>query len=221
MKVVEIFNSIEGEGKRAGELTTFIRLYGCNLNCSYCDTRYGCVGDEYTTMSVNEIVRRCKQNGYKNVTVTGGEPLVHPGIELLLKMLVAEGFKVNVETNGTKMPIDFSVEKSHCKSGGSVFYTMDYKCPSSGMEGHMNGNALKALTKNDVLKFVVGSEEDLDKALEVIEDLDTPAQVYFSPVFGAIDSKTIVEYMQSHCLLKCRMQLQMHKFIWSPDKRGV
>lgn len=217
MKVVEIFNSIEGEGIRAGVLTTFVRLFGCNLNCSYCDTRYGCEGDEYTVMSVNEIVEHCA--GCKRVTVTGGEPLYHPGIELLLKELVLHGFEVNVETNGTMVPPQ--VPRSGKPGYGRVFYTMDYKCPSSGMEGRMNGNAFTKLTSNDVLKFVVGSREDLDKALEVLESLDTPAQVYFSPVFDKIESKEIVEYMQTKRLTNCRIQLQMHKFIWPPEQRGV
>ena len=219
MKVVEIFPSIEGEGKRAGALTTFIRLYGCNLNCSYCDTRYGCEGKEYTVMSVNEILDQCECFKFKNITVTGGEPLIHPGIEKLLEELVLKGYEVNVETNGTEEPLHFGCEKKSCH--GNVFYTMDYKCPSSGMEGHMNGNALRSLGDNDVLKFVVGERDDLDKALEVLETLTPSAQVYFSPVFDKIDPKEIVEYLIQKRLTKCRVQIQMHKVIWDPDERGV
>lgn len=219
MKVVEIFPSIEGEGKRAGALTTFIRLYGCNLNCSYCDTRYGCEGDNYEIMSVDEIVRRCKQHDLKNITITGGEPLIHPGIEVLLRELVELKYEINVETNGTVVPIHVPRESESWL--GNIFYTMDYKCPSSGMEGHMNGNALKKLTKNDVLKFVVGSEEDLEKALEVIETLDPVAQIYFSPVFDKIVPCRIVEYLIEKHMTKCKMQIQMHKVIWDPETRGV
>lgn len=219
MKVVEIFPSIEGEGKRAGALTTFIRLYGCNLNCSYCDTRYGCEGKSYTVMSVNEILDQCEYLKLKNITVTGGEPLIHPGIEELLKELVLKGYEINIETNGTTEPLHFGCEKEHWH--GNIFYTMDYKCPSSGMEGHMNGNALRSLSDNDVLKFVVGDRDDLDKALEVLETLAPSAQVYFSPVFDKIDPKEIVEYLIQKRLTKCRVQIQMHKVIWDPDERGV
>lgn len=223
MKVVEIFESIEGEGKRAGELATFVRLYGCNLHCSYCDTRYGCEGGEYMVMSVEEIVQQCYEYKCKNVTVTGGEPMIHLGIELLLQELVAAGFDVNVETNGTVAPIRFNKKRSSERDGksGTLFYTMDYKCPSSGMEDRMDMCALKQLTSTDVLKFVVGSVEDMDVALSMIEELCPTAQVYLSPVYGQIEAAEIVNYMKLRRLTNCRVQLQMHKFIWSPEERGV
>lgn len=221
MKVVEIFQSIEGEGIRAGFPAIFIRLFGCNLHCSYCDTRYGCEGEDYTVMSVQEIISYCKKNFVcSRVTVTGGEPLIHPGIELLLDRLTFAGYEVNVETNGTKLPIHIEGEGSVSRPG-SVFYTMDYKCPSSGMSNEMDIGALLLLESGDVLKFVVGSKEDLDEALEVYEMLDTKAHVFFSPVFGQIEPKEIVDYLLKHKMDDCRAQVQLHKVIWSPDKRGV
>lgn len=221
MNVVEIFESIEGEGIRAGYPAIFIRLYGCNLRCSYCDTRYGCEGEDYTVVSVHEIVSYCKKNfDCCRVTVTGGEPLIHPGIEVLLDKLTLAGYEVNVETNGTKLPIHFNKEGSACRPG-SVFYTMDYKCPLSGMSDRMDMQALSSLGPKDVLKFVVGSKEDLDKALEVYETLNTDAQVFFSPVFGQIEPKEIVDYLLKRKLNDCRVQIQLHKVIWEPDKRGV
>lgn len=221
MKVVEIFQSIEGEGIRVGFPAIFIRLFGCNLHCSYCDTRYGCEGEDYTAMSVQDIVSYCKKTfDCSRVTVTGGEPLIHPGIELLLEKLALAGYEVNVETNGTKLPIRINREGSRYLPG-SIFYTMDCKCPSSGMSDQMDMQALSMLGPRDVLKFVVGNREDLDKALEVYESLNTSAHVFFSPVFGQIEPKEIVDYLLEHKMDDCRVQVQLHKVIWSPDKRGV
>lgn len=210
MKVVEIFSSIDGEGKRTGLPTTFIRLFGCNLNCSYCDTRYGCEGDNYTIMSVTEIVNKVKELGIPNITITGGEPLIHSGINSLLYEL--QEFNVNVETNGSQLI-------SHPL--GDVFYTMDYKCPSSGMEDSMNLYNLKRLLHYDVLKFVVGDTKDLDKMLEILEEYNPICQVYVSPVFGKIEPKEIVNYLLAHKLYDVKVQVQLHKIIWNPEERGV
>lgn len=212
MKVVEIFNSIDGEGKRVGLPTTFIRLHGCNLNCSYCDTRYGCEGRDYTEMSVEEIVDHVKEIGCKSITVTGGEPLIHPHIKTLLKCLSNEGFWVNVETNGTMDIIE---------DIGHVFYTVDYKCPSSNMNNCMSCN-FDRLRYPDVLKFVVGSTEDLLSAKTFLDNHpDLCCDVYFSPVFGKIDPKDIVEFILNNRLWNVHVQLQLHKIIWDPNKRGV
>lgn len=219
MKVVEIFESIEGEGKRTGELATFVRLFGCNLRCTYCDTRYGCEGTGYTRVRTEEVVEMCKVYGHKNVTVTGGEPLIHPGIGKLLKLLVEAGFDVNVETNGSRFPLRL-FKRSNC---GSVFYTADYKCPTSGMESYMDDRIVKGLTKEDVLKFVVGNFEDLERVKDILEYVGTEAQVYISPVFGAIEPKAIVAYALANHLDKynVRVQVQLHKVVWSPEERGV
>lgn len=237
MKVVEIFKSIEGEGKRAGYPCTFIRLFGCNLNCSYCDSRYACVeekgssdkpiSDTPSIMSIPEIMERVKGFQIKRVTVTGGEPLIHPGIEKLLQALVEAGYEVNVETNGSQFPRRFPTDSDECKviksslRSGSLFYTMDWKCKSSGMEDKMHINLVDELTTNDVLKFVVGSQEDMDGALKVIDQMTSKPHIFFSPVFKKIEPAAIVEYLKCHQLFDCRVQLQMHKFIWDPEERGV
>lgn len=212
MKVVEIFTSIEGEGRRAGLLSTFIRLFGCNLNCSYCDSRYACEGIDYDNMSIEEILSEVEKRKYKAITVTGGEPLIHAGIDELLKELVKANYWVNVETNGSIEPSFFHPR---------LFYTMDFKTFASGMSDRMNPEAFKLLTCTDVLKFVVGSEEDLDQALEIVEKYKCKASVYVSPVFGAIEPRRIVEYMQNHKLWGWKIQLQLHKYIWNPEERGV
>lgn len=213
MKVVEIFKSIDGEGKRAGLPTTFIRLHGCNLSCSYCDSKYACTGDEYTEMTPEQIIEYVLDLGINSVTVTGGEPLIHDDINFLLEKLNHFGFDVNVETNGSQ---NISVHRFP-----GVWFTVDYKCPTSKMTDKMNPYLFEhQLRSNDVLKFVVGSEEDMNAALEMIEKYRPNCSIYFSPVFG-FDAKKIVEFMMEHELYHCKVQLQLHKYIWDKDMRGV
>lgn len=214
MKVVEIFKSIDGEGKRAGLPTTFVRLYGCNLNCSYCDTRYGCEDNNYIIRSVDSIMDTIKRFGIQSVTITGGEPLIHPGIHKLINTLLESGYWVNVETNGSIWIGEFPKHKN-------LFFTMDYKSPSSGMEKRMILENLSLLTSKDVLKFVVGSEEDLDRSLEILEQYQPNCQIYFSPIFKEIEPKAIVEFIIKHKLNNCKVQVQLHKIIWDPEERGV
>ena len=216
LKVLELFDSIDGEGRRAGELTTFIRLSGCNLRCSWCDTAYsqnGLQGDYYT---IDDIIKKVESFGNKNVTVTGGEPLIHSDISSLFVELVNRGFDVNVETNG-------SIDITHfiISDNNSLWFTMDYKPVSSGMNSHMKLDRFLSLRPCDVLKFVVGSYEDLVCALGILEEYKPSAQVYFSPVFGEIEPAAIVDFILHNELDNCKVQLQMHKIIWEPNKRGV
>lgn len=211
MKVVEIFKSIDGEGKRAGLPTTFIRLYGCNLNCSYCDTRYGCENNNYNVMTFDEILEEVKKLGCKSITITGGEPLIQHGIDNLIYRLLGNDCWVNIETNGTIQPHIYHPQ---------LFYTVDYKCPSSGMEDKMCVS-LETLKDKDCLKFVVGSIEDMNRALEILDCNDIEAQVYFSPVFGNIEPYEIVDFILKHKMNDVKVQLQMHKIIWEPDRKGV
>ena len=214
MKVVEIFKSIDGEGKRAGLPTTFVRLAGCNLRCAYCDTAYSFDTSKANEMSIDHIIEECRDLGIPSITLTGGEPLVHPHVTTLLaEMNKTHLFDINVETNGT-------VDPSKYHELEDVWFTVDYKCPSSGEESKMNTKAFTTLREQDVLKFVVGSDEDLQRSLEVIEEYQPSAQIYFSPVFGYEASK-IVDFLLSHDLNQCKVQLQMHKYIWPVDMRGV
>ncbi|MBR1885589.1 MAG: radical SAM protein [Schwartzia sp.] len=207
LRVNEIFFSIDGEGKRAGCLAAFIRLAGCNLRCSYCDTAYAYEAGK--TMSVREIVGAV--DGWKNITITGGEPLgqeVHGLLEAL------RSHSVNVETNG-------SVDVAPYHGYPHVFFTLDYKCPSSGMEAAMLGKNFRTLRPRDVLKFVVGTVEDLQTARRVCEACEPVCPVYISPVFGKIEAREIVEYMKAERCEHWRLQLQLHKYIWDPEARGV
>ena len=212
MKVIEIFKSIDGEGIRAGFPVTFIRLEGCNLRCSYCDTKYSYDGAQFTEMTPQQIYDKVYRLGCKRVTLTGGEPLIHKDVNTLIELLTHGGFRVNIETNG-------AINITPYVRVRNILITMDYKCPSSGMTDKMLLNNLPKLSKDDVLKFVVGSKEDLDACRDIKKYTD--AQVFISPVFGQIEPREIVEYMLEHDMQDCRIQLQLHKYIWPVDMRGV
>lgn len=218
MKVVEKFVSINGEGQRAGELAVFIRFKGCNLRCSYCDTMWANESDcTYEEMSPKEIHTYIKSTGVKNVTLTGGEPLLQKDMEELLKELLGdEELRVEIETNG-------AVDLKPFIGEHRPVFTMDYKLPGSGQEKAMNMENLMLLSMEDTVKFVSGSREDLEHAREIIEEygLLERTHVYFSPVFGKIEPVEIVSFLMNHRMNEARLQIQMHKVIWDPNERGV
>ena len=217
-KVVEIFESINGEGMRAGELAVFVRMKGCNLSCNYCDTMWANEADcEFEEMTADRIVERVKKSGIKNVTLTGGEPLLQKDADKLLKLFSDEkDIRVEIETNG-------SVNLSPFLKYENTSFTMDYKLPESDMEKYMDLENFKILRKKDTLKFVASSVNDLKKAKDIIEkyDLIDRVNIIFSPVFGKIELTDIVDFLKDNKLNDVRMQLQMLKFIWAPDERGV
>ncbi len=218
-KVVEKFVSINGEGNLSGELAVFIRFKGCNLDCSYCDTKWANdKSAEYEIMTSNQIYDFIKETKVKNVTLTGGEPLLQKGIDNLLKLLSSdENLSVEIETNGSVNLKEFKSIKD------SIKFTMDYKLPSSNMEDKMDLSNFDYLNRNDVVKFVVGSIEDLDKTKKIIDkyNLTFKTNVYISPVFEKIELNKIVDYMKDNNMNKVKFQIQIHKIIWSKDKRGV
>ena len=207
MKVTEIFYSIDGEGKRAGQLTAFIRLTGCNLRCSYCDTRFAYDGG--INLPAEIIAESVKK--YRNITLTGGEPLKQNCHELLMLL---NRHEVNIETNG-------SIDLSEYLKYNYVFFTMDLKTPSSLMEDSVNYNNLEILRCRDVLKFVVGDKADLVKMRDIYLSFKPQAAVYVSPVYGKMQPSTIVDFMKENNLQDWKLQLQMHKIIWQHESRGV
>lgn len=216
-KVNEIFLSIDGEGYRTGLPVVFIRLYGCNLNCSYCDTRYSCEQQEYKEMSLYDILAQVLSYGVPRVTLTGGEPLIHPGVKDLIVSLVANDIEVNIETNGA-VDLDEFIE---FKYNSKVVFTMDYKCKSSGMEDKMILSNLEFLQPKDVIKFVVSNYNEMVEMEYILEASNCKAQAYVSPVFGAIEPKELVEYILDNKLNNVKVQVQLHKIIWNPNMRGV
>lgn len=218
MRVVEQFVSINGEGTHAGELAVFVRFWGCNLRCSYCDTRWANESDcPYEDKTPEEIFQSVKAAHIRNVTLTGGEPLLQKQMQELLELLLAdEELRVEVETNGAVSLEPFCGE-------GRPYFTMDYKLPSSGFEEAMCLDNFALLKPEDTVKFVVGTREDLDCMKRIVGqyELDKRCHVYLSPVFGQIEPAEIVEYMIENNMNRVRMQIQMHKVIWDPDRRGV
>ena len=216
--VAEKFVSINGESIRAGELAVFIRFRGCNLACSYCDTMWANQSDCNVEMLTEEEISRYVINSrVKNVTLTGGEPLLQCGISSLIKPLMENGNSVEIETNGS-----ISV-KELANSTYRPFFTLDYKLPSSGMEQYMLTDNYHYLCENDAVKFVCGSIEDLVRSKEIITQfsLTEKCRVYLSPVFGKIDPADMVGFMINNGMNNVRLQLQLHKFIWDPNKKGV
>ncbi|MBR6395268.1 MAG: putative 7-carboxy-7-deazaguanine synthase QueE [Ruminococcus sp.] len=216
--VAEKFVSINGEGVRAGELAVFIRFAGCNLKCGYCDTKWAnAVDAPAEKMESKDILDYILSTGVKNVTLTGGEPLLRQEMSELIDTLMSAGLRVEIETNGSIHLREFADRVYR------PVFTMDYKLPSSGMEEYMCSDNFGCLEKHDTVKFVSGSMEDLERAVEVIEShhLTERCHVYISPVFGKIEPADIVEFMKEKKLNDVRLQLQLHKFIWDPDKKGV
>lgn len=220
MEVVEIFKSIEGEGKRTGLPVTFVRFYGCSLGCSYCDTRYACEGGDFTDMTIQEIVDKVKGFGLANVTITGGEPLFQLDLEELMYQMFNQipGLEINIETNGAESLLQLETPKLQ---GKNFFITMDWKSPSSNMNKEMDESNLYYLCDDDVIKFVVGNREDLDEMKRVINILEKDIIIYASPIFGQIEPREIVEYVLDNNLRNVHVQVQLHKIIWNPETRGV
>jgi 7-carboxy-7-deazaguanine synthase len=225
MKLAESFISINGEGVRAGELALFLRFTGCNLSCSYCDTRWANeAGCRYEEKSVEELVGYVSSSGIKNVTLTGGEPMLQRELpDLVEGLLGLQGTRVEIETNGA-VPLDKVARlRSIEGTSGRLSFTMDYKLPSSGCEADMLTDNFRLLRQEDTVKFVSGSRDDLERAADIISeyDLTKRCHVYISPVFGKIDPQVIVDFMKEKKMNDVRLQLQLHKRIWEPDRRGV
>jgi len=216
MKVIEKFVSINGEGLKSGELATFIRFANCNLRCPYCDTKYSYINPCFTEESIEDIVNYIQQQNVNNVTLTGGEPLIQEGIDELINRLSHLGYRVELETNG-------SVDISKYVGLYGVTFTVDYKTLSSKMTKFMLLENYKYLTKNDVVKFVCGTQDDLEDTKRIIKEyeLDKITNPFISPIWGEIEFSHIVNFLKENNLNNVRLQLQIHKIIWDKDKRGV
>lgn len=216
MRVNEIFESIDGEGLRTGELVTFIRLTGCNMRCSYCDTEYALKATDGEEMSISDIIEKIKAIGNKKITLTGGEPLIHKDINRLIQELL--DCNVNIETNG-------SVDISPYTCLDNILVTMDYKTKSSGENTKMLYHNFSYLRESDVLKIVM-RKEDESEVFDLLNEYDIKSYIYLSPVFGEYDPKELVGFLKYLKVAgidtsKIRVQLQLHKIIWEPNERGV
>ncbi len=213
--VVEIFDSIDGEGKQTGYMAVFVRFAGCNLRCTYCDTPYALErADAVEILTEEELLARIHGYPWKRITFTGGEPLLQ-SLQSICDRLSDEGYDINIETNGAVPLLE--------KRPAHLFYTMDYKCTGSGMKKFMRLSNFRELSGQDVLKFVVGSETDLEDMREIVMNCFTghPPRFYVSPVWGKIHPQELVGYVRKHGLGEVCVQVQLHKIIWDPDRRGV
>lgn len=208
----EVFRTIQGEGYDSGEPVTFIRLYGCNVKCVYCDQPQ--TRDDKKKTSVTKLVdkvRRFSLSG--NVCITGGEPLVQEEVYPLIYELVNLGYKVSIETNGTIKLANYEEKLRSYK------YIMDVKCPSSGVSKHNKFENLEILQGHDEVKFVIGTREDYDYAKKVLKNYPTKAKLLFSPMFDE-NNKTHIGKDLCNWLLEdnfnygqYKVQIQIHKII--------
>lgn len=212
LTVTEMYKSIQGESTWAGLPCTFVRLTGCNLRCVWCDTEYAFYGGR--KMTIDEIVQACVALDCPLVEITGGEPLLQKNCGLFAQSLLDRGFTVLCETSGA-VTID--------RLPDEVIKIMDLKCPGSGEVERNDWSNIDRLSPRDEVKFVIADRADYEWSRDVVRrhNLDTRCrQVLFSPVFGSISPQSLVEWILED-KLPVRFQLQMHKFIWPPDAKGV
>lgn len=210
--LTEIFCSIQGETSLSGLPTTFIRLSGCNLRCSWCDTPYSF--RRGTPHTLPEILTKVRRYGVSHVCVTGGEPLLQKNIYPLMKQLCDEGFTVNLETGGSI---------NTCRVDPRVITILDIKCPGSGMSQKNFWDNLKALRPHDEIKFVINDRSDYDWSRQVCEEyqlLERSKSVLFSPVHNSLDPQELVKWIVED-RLPVRLNLQLHKWIWGSKTQGV
>ncbi len=213
LKVNEIFYSIQGESSYAGLPSVFVRLTGCNLRCTYCDTQYAY--DEGNVIEIIEIISKVKSYQCNLVEITGGEPLIQKETPVFIDKLLEMNFTVLLETNGSQ---DISSIDNRCVK------IVDMKCPSSGEDNKNDLENLGRLTDIDEIKFVIGDNSDYEYSKEILSIIHKKYSksniVHFSPIFGKMAPKVLAKWiLDDH--LDVRFQLQLHKIIWDPEKRGV
>lgn len=211
MRITEIFHSIQGESTYSGLPCVFVRTTGCNLRCIWCDTAYAFYGGQ--EMRLEEILAQVRGYHCKLVELTGGEPMLQKETPELARRLLQEGFTVLIETGGSLdlSPLDTRVIK-----------IMDLKCPGSGEADRNYWPNLEILQPHDQIKFVIKDRRDYDWAVRVIREhhLEERFPLLFSPVFNAMDYRQLAEWLLAD-RVNARFQLQLHKYIWPPDMRGV
>ncbi len=215
LNISEIFQSIQGEGSRAGERCVFVRLQGCPLRCRWCDTPYALdLKRIENKMSQNEIIEKIKACNCNQVMFTGGEPLSQPEIIPIMQRLCDKGFEVFLETAGNV---------SLANIDKRIIKIMDMKCPGSGMAKYNKYNNLALLGDDDELKFVVAGRSDYRWAKKLCDEYllyNKKYTILFSPVFGELEPSKLTEWIIED-KLPVRLNIQIHKYIWGQEKRGV
>ena len=211
MKICEIFTSIQGETSFVGLPFTFVRLTGCNLRCSYCDTQYAY--EEGTEYPLDAVVAEVNKRAVTRVVITGGEPLLQDETCILCSRLLDAGVTVLLETNGSILIKDVDQR---------VHRILDMKCPGSGMDKYMNLQNYDYLTVRDEIKFVISDRKDFEWASEILKqhEMQGRAHVLFSPVSDRLHPQELAEWILQE-KLNVRLQLQIHRYIWPDTLRGV
>jgi 7-carboxy-7-deazaguanine synthase len=211
MRITEIFHSIQGESSFAGQPCVFVRLTGCPLRCAWCDSEYTFYGG--TDVPLDDVLAKVRSYGCRLVEVTGGEPLHQPDAFTLIERLCEEGYELLVETSGA---IDIAPVDRRAR------VILDVKCPGSGMTDRMDWKNLDRLAGKDEVKFVIKDRADYEFARQVAQrhDLARRCTVLFGPAFGELDPRQLAEWVLAD-RLPVRLQLQLHKFIWDPNMKGV
>lgn len=226
LPMVEIFQTVEGEGTRAGYPTTFVRVFNCNLRCTWCDTKYSYAPakPEYFS-TLREIVDAVKKFKNHYVCLTGGEPLMHGNKSLHLVQALAQidcVQDVHIETNGA---IDLQpfveLRKTDPLVQAKVRFVMDYKLQGSGEQSHMMHTNFALLQDNDEIKFVIANLEDFQEAQFVYQNYCQKGVVLFSPVWDSMPPERLVKLILEQDLKHIKLNLQIHKVIWDPQTRGV
>jgi 7-carboxy-7-deazaguanine synthase len=213
LQITEIFRSIQGESTRAGLPCTFIRMTGCNLRCTWCDTAYSFYGG--TPMTLDQVLRKVADFGGKLVEITGGEPLLQQPVYPLMDRLLAEGYRVMLETSG---------ERPISKVPREVIKIVDVKCPDSGEPDTFHIENLRRLAPHDELKFVIGTRRDYEFSRDFTRQHELTkrvAAISFSPVHGSVDLEALARWMLDDDLEGIRFGSQLHKSIWGAEARGV
>jgi len=212
LTINEIFHSIQGESTFVGEPCVFVRLTACDLRCTWCDTPYAF--HEGEKMSIDEVIAAVERYDCSLIEITGGEPLLQKDVYPLMAALLARGKTVLIETGGHR-----SIE--HVPAG--VIRIMDVKCPGSGEAANMHWANLERVTPQDQVKFVIKDRTDYEYARDIVRRerlASRVAAILFSPVHGVMEARALAEWILADAL-PVRLQLQAHKFIWSPETRGV
>ncbi|MCK5392430.1 MAG: radical SAM protein [Deltaproteobacteria bacterium] len=213
MKISEIFFSLQGEGLEIGLPTVFVRLFACDLRCTWCDTMYAVEGRDFKDYTVLEVVKEVEKYECKRVCITGGEPLIQiKEVEELACDLIGNNYTILLETSGHKMPPPILWTENSTIS-------MDCKCPSSSMQHRMDFDLFIKLREKDQLKFVIQDEADYKYALGILNRHNIKANIIFQPAYGS-RLGWITEKVIDDKLGNVRVLPQLHKIIWG-DKRGV
>lgn len=212
MTINEVFYSVQGESTYAGRPCVFVRLTACDLRCSWCDTPYAF--HEGKKHDLDAVLAEVERFDCDLVEVTGGEPLLQEDVYPLMQHLIERGKTVLLETGG---------HRSTARVPEPVVTILDIKCPGSGEAGRMDWANIERLRAHDEVKFVIKDRADYEYARDAIARHDLArrsAAIHMSPVHGVMDPKTLSEWVLADNL-PVRVQLQLHKYIWSPDTRGV